>query len=71
MKVIHRTYNVNQAQIIVGYLQSNDIDACLLDAATSGALPGVGVRIAVPEDQESRAKWLLATVESSKGAADA
>ena len=66
MKVIQRTHDITRAQIIVGFLQANGVDARLLDGETSRIIPVVGgVRIAVPEEQEARAKSLLAEVEES------
>ena len=61
MKVIHRTYDVQTAKIIVGFLTANNIDAWLLDSETSTTLPIVsgGVRIAVDDDQADRAISLL------------
>lgn len=71
MKVIERMRDVNRAQIIVGYLRANGVDARLLDAEMSRIIPGVGgVRIAVPEDEENRAKWLLSQIEENPGAMD-
>lgn len=66
MKVIQRTHDITRAQIIVGFLQANGVDARLLDGETSQIIPVVGgVRIAVPEDQAARAKSLLAEAENS------
>jgi len=68
MKVIRRTHDISQAQVIVSYLQANGVDARLLDAETSRLLPVVGgVRISVPEDQEARAESLLAEAERAGG----
>ena len=62
MKVIKRTHNQQEAKIIIGFLQSNGIDAELLDGAINSVLPIVtgGVRIAVPDEQEAKARSLLA-----------
>ncbi len=63
MKVIKRTHNQQEAKIIVGFLQANDIDAELLDGAINSMLPlPGGVRIAVPDDQEAKALSLLQSV---------
>ncbi|WP_425409073.1 putative signal transducing protein [Hyphococcus sp.] len=60
MKVIKRTHNQQEAKIIVSFLQSHNIDAELLDGAVNSILPVVmGVRIAVPDDQEAEAVALL------------
>lgn len=65
MKVIKRTHNQQEAKIIVGFLQSHDIDAELLDGAINSVLPMPGgVRIAVPDNQESEAITLLKNAES-------
>lgn len=62
MKVIKRTRNQQEANIIVGFLNSHGIDAELLDGAVNSVLPVLpgGVRIAVPDHQESEALALLA-----------
>ncbi len=68
MKVIQRTHDINRAQIIVGFLQANGVDARLLDGETSRIFPVIGgVRIAVPEEQEAKAKSLLAEAERAGG----
>ncbi len=65
MKIIKRMHNLQEAAIIVGFLQAHDIDAELLDGAINSvlAMPG-GVRIAVPDDQEMEATTLLKNAES-------
>lgn len=66
MKVIRRIQNLQQAKIIVGYLQANGVNARLLDAAVSSVIPVTGgVRIAVDDDEEERARVLLAEAENS------
>ena len=63
MKVIKRTHNLQEAKIIVGFLNAHGIEAALLDGAVNSILPVVmGVRIAVPDDQEAEAITLLNTV---------
>jgi type III secretory pathway lipoprotein EscJ len=65
MKVIKRTHNQQEAQIIVSFLQSHDIDAELLDGAINSVLPMPGgVRIAVPDEQEAEALTLLSNAKS-------
>ena len=61
MIVIHRTYDLQGARIMVSYLQANDINAALLDSemANTLAFVGRGVRIAVDENQAPRARQLL------------
>lgn len=68
MKVIKRTHNQQEAKVITGFLNANGIDAELLDAAINSVLPVLpgGVRIAVPEDQEARARALLKDAEDGK-----
>lgn len=67
MRVIKRTHNIAQARIIVGYLQANGVDARLLDAETSTLIPVIGgVRIAVDEDEEAKARSLLAEADGSQ-----
>ena len=69
MIVIKRTHNQQEAKIIVGFLISHGIDAELLDGAINSVLPMPGgVRIAVPADQETEARTLLANAQS--GAAE-
>ena len=72
MKVIKRTHALQQAKIIVGYLQSHGVDAELLDAAMTSVLPVVpgGVRIAVPDEQEAEALRLIAEAESGASTID-
>jgi len=60
MKVIRRTHNQQEARIIVSFLRAHDIDAELLDGAINSVLPMPGgVRVAVPDGQESEALTLL------------
>lgn len=61
MIIIHRTYDLQQAQIMVSFLRANDINATLLDAEMASTLPlaSRGVRIAVDDDQASGARQLL------------
>ncbi|MFQ5562916.1 MAG: putative signal transducing protein [Parvularculaceae bacterium] len=60
MKVIKRTHNLQEAKIIVGFLRAHDVEAELLDGAISSILPvAMGVRIAVPDEQEAEAVTLL------------
>ena len=72
MKVIKKMHNQQEAKIIIGFLNANDVDAELLDGAMNSVLPvGTGVRIAVPDDQESKALSLLAEAENGRMAYDA
>ena len=66
MKVIKRTHNQQEAKIIVSFLQAHDIDAELLDGAINSVLPLLpgGVRIAVPDEQETEALTLLKNADS-------
>ena len=65
MKVIKRTHNQQEAKIIVSFLQSHNIVAVLLDGAINSVLPKPGgVRIAVPDEQETEAITLLNNAES-------
>ena len=65
MKVIKKTHNLEEANIIVSFLISHGIDAQLLDAAVNSVLPMPGgVRIAVADDQESEARTLLHNVQN-------
>ena len=67
MKVIRRTTDQQEAKIIVGYLQAHDIDAELLDGAINSLLPMPGgVRIAVPDEQETEALALLKAVHAQQ-----
>ncbi len=60
MKVILRTHAVQEARIIVGYLNAHGVDAALLDGEISTMLPVVGgVRVAIDEEQEPLARRLL------------
>ncbi len=60
MKVIKRTHNHQEAQIIVAFLNSNGVDAELYDDAINSVLPMPGgVRITVPDDQAPKALSLL------------
>lgn len=72
MKVIKRTHNQQEAKIIVGFLQSHGIDADLLDGEINSMLPVVpgGVRIAVPEEQEAKARQLLDDANNGGAAID-
>lgn len=71
MKTIKRTHNQQEAKIIVGFLNSHGIDAELLDGAINSMLPMPGgVRIAVPDNQESEALTLLANAQSGAAAID-
>lgn len=72
MKVIKRTHAHQEAKIIVSFLQSNGIDAELLDGAITSMLPVVagGVRIAVPDEQEERARALLAKADAGANEID-
>lgn len=72
MKVIKRTRNQQEANIIVGFLNSHGIDAELLDGATHSVLPVMpgGVRIAVPDDQEAEALTLLKNAQAGAAAID-
>lgn len=65
MKIIKRTHNQQEAKIIVGFLQAHDVDAELLDGAINSVLPMPGgVRIGVPDHQETQAIMLLSNVQS-------
>ena len=67
MKVIRRTTDQQEAKIIVGFLQAHDIDAELLDGAINSLLPMPGgVRIAVPDEQETDALALLKAVHAQQ-----
>ena len=69
MKVIKKTHNLEEANIIVGFLTSHGIDAEVLDAAVNSVLPMPGgVRIAVADDQEAEARTLLH--DAQNGAAE-
>jgi len=70
MKVIKRTHNQQEARIIVSYLNAHGIDAELLDGAINSVLPIMpgGVRIAVPEGQEARARALLQNAQAGGAA---
>jgi len=72
MKVIKRTHNLQEAKIIVGFLNAHHIDAELLDGAINSVLPIVagGVRIAVPDGQEAEARALLANADAGNAAID-
>ena len=60
MKVIKKINNLDEANIIVGFLASHGIDAQVLDGAVNSVLPMPGgVRIAVADDQEAEARTLL------------
>ena len=66
VKIIKRTHNQQEARILVSYLVSHGVDAVLLDGAINSVLPIVagGVRVAVPDEQEPKAKYLLDDIES-------
>ena len=68
MKVIKRTRNQMEATIIVDFLNAHGVEAELLDGHINSVLP-VGVRIAVPDDQESEAMRLLAQAQAGVMAA--
>lgn len=70
MKVIKRTRNQQEANIIVGFLNSHGIEAELLDAAINSVLPVIpgGVRIVVPDRQEVEALTLLNNAQSGAAA---
>lgn len=70
MKVIKRTRNQQEANIIVGFLNAHGIDAELLDGAIHSVLPVLpgGVRIAVPDAQEVEALTLLNNVGTGAAA---
>ncbi len=72
MKTIKRMHNLQEAKIIVGFLNAHGIDAELMDGAINSVLPVVtgGVRIAVPVAQEAEALTLLANAESGGAALD-
>ncbi len=72
MKVIKRTRNQQEANIIVGFLNAHDIDAELLDGAINSVLPVLpgGVRIAVPDEQEAEALTLLNNAQTGATAID-
>ena len=72
MKVIKRTRNQQEANIIVGFLNAHGIDAELLDGAINSVLPVLpgGVRIAVPDDQEAEALTLLNNAQTGATAID-
>ena len=53
MKIIRRVVDLNEANIIVGFLRANDIDARALDGATHSLIPtSYGIRIAVADKDE-------------------
>lgn len=71
MKVIKRTHNQQEAKIIIGFLQSHGVDAELLDGAINSVLPMPGgVRIAVPDEQEAKARTLLHDANNGAAAID-
>ncbi len=72
MKTIKRMHNLQEAKIIVGFLNAHGIDAELMDGAINAVLPAVTgrVRIAVPVAQEAEALTLLANAESGAAALD-
>jgi putative signal transducing protein len=72
MKTIKRMHNLQEAKIIVGFLNAHGIDAELMDGAINAVLPAVTgrVRIAVPVAQEAEALTLLANAESGGAALD-
>lgn len=71
MKVIKRTHNQQEAKIIIGFLQSHGVDAELLDGAINSVLPMPGgVRIAVPDEQEAKARTLLHDANNGGAAID-
>ncbi len=72
MKTIKRMHDLQEAKIIVGFLNAHGIDAELLDGAINSVLPvGTGgVRIAVPVAQEAEALTLLANAETGAAALD-
>lgn len=60
MKILKRMHNQQEARIIVSYLQSNGVDAQLLDGEMHTILPVAGgVRIAVPDEQLDLAETLI------------
>ena len=64
MVILERTHDITGARIKVSYLRAYDIDAQLLDAEITTTFPVVGgVRIAVPDEQEDKARRLLDEVE--------
>ncbi len=69
MKVIKRTRNQMEATIIVDFLNAHGVEAELLDGHINSVLP-VGVRIAVPDDQEPEAMRLLAQAQAGVMKAD-
>ncbi len=71
MKIIKRTHNQEEAKIIIGFLNAHGIDAELLDGAINSVLPMPGgVRIAVPDEQETEALTLLKNAQSGAAAID-
>jgi len=71
MKTIKRMHNLQEAKIIVGFLNAHGIDAELMDGAINSVFSVVGgVRIAVPVAQEAEALALLANAESGGAALD-
>ena len=65
MKIIRRVVDLNEANIIVGFLRANDIDARALDGATHSLIPtSYGIRIAVADKDELRAQELLNTINA-------
>lgn len=70
MKTIKRIKDQQEAKIIISYLRANGIDAEILDGAINSVLPVMpgGVRIAVPEHQESEAIGLLELAQSGGAA---
>ena len=67
MIVIERTHNLIQARVMVSFLQAHGVNALLLDAETSTMIPiaPLGVRIAVPNDEEHQARRILSEWEQS------
>lgn len=61
MVIIERTHDFIQARVIVSFLNAHGVHAQLLDveAYTMIPLAPLGVRIAVPDDEENQARRLL------------
>ncbi|MBI1392154.1 MAG: hypothetical protein GC152_05360 [Alphaproteobacteria bacterium] len=60
MKIVARVRDVNEAHLIVGYLEANGVTAAVYDAAMASLnLSFGGARIAVDEDQAPKARALL------------
>ena len=67
MVVIERTHDLIQARVIVSFLQAHGVNAMLLDGETSTMIPfaPLGVRIAVPDDEENQARRILRELDLS------